>query len=85
MRPLIDAAIVTDSGRPVTYNIAVGAVIAALYQEASWPQVLAGITEVEQGRGEILPALTTCRRTRRRRKCGRTTWRRNFAINCIDE
>lgn len=67
MRPLIDTAIVTDSGRPVTYNIAVGAVFAALYQEASWPQVLAGITEVEQGRGEILLAQRHVRRTRRRR------------------
>lgn len=85
MRPLIDAAIVTDSGRPVTYNIAVGAVIAALYQEASWPQVLAGITEVEQGRGEILPALNDMFAERGADGVWSNYLEANFAINCIDE
>ncbi|BCN52106.1 hypothetical protein RE9425_04960 [Prescottella equi] len=85
MRPLIDATIVTDSGRPVTYNIAVGAVIGALYQEASWPQVLEGITEVEQGRGEILLALNDTFAERGADGVWSNYLEANFAINCIDE
>jgi pimeloyl-ACP methyl ester carboxylesterase len=85
MRPLIDTPIVTDSGRPVTYNIAVGAVIAGLYQQASWPQVFAGIAEAQHGRGEILLGLNDTFAERGADGVWSNYLEANFAINCIDE
>ncbi|GAA1185524.1 alpha/beta hydrolase [Pseudonocardia alaniniphila] len=85
VRPLIDAPVPTASGRRLTYNQATGAVIAGLYTAAQWPDILRGITEVQQGRGDTLLALGDA--FGGRDATGRWTnyAEANYAINCLDE
>lgn len=57
-RPLIEhPAPVREGGRTLSYSDAVTAVIAALYNPASWPKLTTGLTELKAGDGTTLLAL----------------------------
>lgn len=85
VRPLIDSPATTKSGRPVDFNTAVGAVIGGLYQQSTWTAVSAGITEVKQGRGDTLLALSDQFAQRGSDGVWSNYLEANFAINCMDE
>ncbi|GEL21803.1 alpha/beta hydrolase [Pseudonocardia sulfidoxydans NBRC 16205] len=57
-RPLIEhPAAVRDSDRTLSYSDAVTAVVAALYNPASWPTLTTGLTELKAGDGTTLMTL----------------------------
>ncbi|MFD3683767.1 alpha/beta fold hydrolase [Nocardiopsis sp. NPDC058631] len=85
VRPLIDTPATTGVGRDVDFNLAVGAVIAGLYTPSDWPQVLAGITELEQGRGDTLLELSDVFSQRGADGVWANYLEANFAVNCMDE
>jgi pimeloyl-ACP methyl ester carboxylesterase len=57
LRPLQDDPLPTTDGRGLSYESAATGVFAGLYAEALWPIVLRGLSEVADGRGDILLAL----------------------------
>lgn len=68
------------------FDDAVGAVIAGLYNQASWPSIIAGITEVvTQGRGDQLMQLLYGFSPRSPSGQWPNTAEANHAINCMDE
>jgi len=85
VRPLIDTPATTESGREVDFNLAVGAVISGLYASSSWPTVLEGIAELEEGRGDILVAQSDQFSQRGADGVYANYLEANFAVNCVDE
>lgn len=68
------------------FDDAVGAVISGLYNQASWPDIIAGITEVvTQGRGDQLMQLLYGFSPRSASGQWPNTTEANYAINCMDE
>lgn len=85
VRPLIHEPATTESGRPVDFNTAVGAVIGGLYQSTTWPDVQAGIAELKQGKGDTLLALGDGFAERGSDGVWSNYLEANFVINCMDE
>lgn len=56
-RPLVDQPAPTTDGRGLGYNDAITAVAAGMRAEALRPQLIDGLTELAEGRGDILLAL----------------------------
>jgi pimeloyl-ACP methyl ester carboxylesterase len=84
MRPLREEpvpALETELG----FDAAVGGVIAGLYNPQSWPRIIDGITEVEEGRGDSLMQLTYDFSLRSPDGQWPNTVEANHAINCMDE
>lgn len=84
VRPLVDQP-VPALAVELTFEGAISGVIGALYAEESWPAITAGLSQVEQGSGDILLAIS-------RAFVGRTDtgeWPNftsaNLAIDCMDE
>nr|WP_241428930.1 alpha/beta hydrolase [Agrococcus sp. ARC_14] len=75
--PALDTELVFDD--------AVGAVIAGLYNTASWPDLLAGIAELETGRGDTLMQLVRDFAPRTDSGQWPNMTEANHAINCMDE
>lgn len=68
------------------FDDAVGAMIAGLYNQASWPDIIAGITEVvTEGRGDQLMQLLYGFSPRSESGQWPNTAEANYAINCMDE
>ncbi|GGD65473.1 alpha/beta hydrolase [Microbacterium murale] len=68
------------------FDDAVGAMIAGLYNQASWPAIIAGITEVvTEGRGDQLMQLLYGFSPRSESGQWPNTPEANYAINCMDE
>lgn len=85
VRPLIDAPATTESGRPVDFNTAIGAVIGGLYQSDTWPDVQAGIAELAHGKGDTLLALSDGFAERGTDGVWSNYLEANVVINCMDE
>ncbi|WP_251151998.1 alpha/beta hydrolase [Cellulosimicrobium sp. Marseille-Q4280] len=84
VRPLRDRpvpALETELG----FDDAIGAVIAGLYNQAAWPRIIAGITEVTQGRGDEMMQLIYDFSPRSATGQWPNTSEANYAINCMDE
>ena len=85
VEPLLDAPVPAGPGRSLDYNLAVGAVLAGLYDQASWPQLLLGLAEVEAGRGETLLGIYDGFSGRDAAGVWSNYLEANLAISCIDE
>ncbi|WP_216695791.1 alpha/beta hydrolase [Dietzia psychralcaliphila] len=84
VRPLVENP-VSALGTELTFDDAVGAVIAGLYDPAAWPGIIAGIREVSQGRGDTLMRLLYSFGGRTESGQWINQTEANFAINCMDE
>lgn len=85
VRPLIDSPARTQSGRPVDFSTAIGAVIGGLYQSDTWSDVQAGIAELKQGRGDTLLALSDGFAERGAKGVWSNYLEANVVVNCMDE
>ena len=85
VQPLIGAPVPAGDGRTLNFNQATGAVTAGLYDAANWPALLAGISQLKQGRGDTLRAIYD--QFSGRDPDGQWTnfLEANFAVNCNDE
>ncbi len=84
-RPLF-ADPVPALGTELTFDLAIGGVISALYSESAWPRVWAGLEEIEtEGTGDELLQLS--RDFGLRAPDGRwpNVQEANLAVNCLDE
>lgn len=84
VRPLRDNP-VPAQGAELDFDSAVGGVIAGLYTTESWPRIIEGITEVEQGRGDALMQLIYDFSLRGPDGQWPNSIEANHAINCMDE
>ncbi|MCV7282248.1 alpha/beta fold hydrolase [Mycolicibacterium flavescens] len=84
VRPLYETplpALTTD----LDYDEAIGGVISGLYTEAAWPRVIAGIAQLQQGRGDELLQLNYDFALRDAEGRWTNFTEALFAINCMDE
>jgi len=84
VQPLVDTP-VPALGTELTFDDAIGGVISGLYSPLAWPRVLAGIAELEQGRGDELMQLVYDFAPRSATGQWPNTSEANYAINCMDE
>lgn len=69
----------------LTFDDAIAGVIAGLYNPAAWPDVIAGIGEVTEGRGDALMQLVYSFSARTESGQWPNTNEANYAVNCMDE
>ncbi|SOD64130.1 alpha/beta hydrolase fold [Streptomyces zhaozhouensis] len=84
VRPLFDAPVPALDQR-LTFDGAVGGVIAGLYSEESWPLITDGIAELREGRGDILLQLSRDFAGRDDQGAWPNLSEANYAVNCADE
>ncbi|BBZ36499.1 alpha/beta hydrolase [Mycolicibacterium confluentis] len=84
VRPLYDTP-VPALGSELSYNEAIGGVISGLYTETAWPRVIAGIAQLQQGRGDELLQLTYDFALRDAEGRWTNFTEALYAINCMDE
>ncbi len=84
VRPLRDEP-VPALGQELDFDGAVGGVIAGLYTTESWPRIIEGIAEVEQGSGDTLMQLIYDFSMRSPDGAWPNSMEANHAINCMDE
>ncbi|MEV4363481.1 alpha/beta hydrolase [Nonomuraea sp. NPDC049625] len=85
VRPLIDKPARTSDGRGLTFEQAVEGVTAALYSKAMWPVAIAGIAELEAGKGDSLLKLRDSYHGRTADGVYPDSLEATLAINCLDE
>ena len=85
VRPLLDQPVPAGDGRQLTYNDAVGAVIAGLYGPDGWPVITQGLAEIQAGRGDLLLAALQLFSGREADGSGSNFTAANLAITCMDE
>lgn len=84
VRPLLEDP-VPAQGRELGFDAAVAGVISGLYSQDSWPRIVAGIDEVQQGRGDELLQLSRDFSGRDAEGVWTNFGEANYAINCMDE
>ncbi|WP_040772014.1 alpha/beta hydrolase, partial [Rhodococcus rhodnii] len=72
-------------GAELTFDSAVGGVIAGLYSPTAWPRIIAGVDEVRAGRGDELLQLSYDFSLRDPSGAWTNQNEANYAINCMDE
>ncbi|WP_200894867.1 alpha/beta hydrolase [Microbacterium sp. SA39] len=85
LRPLVDEPLLSTDGREVGFLAAGEGIISGLYAEASWPAVIAGLTELQAGRPDALLALRDGYYGRTESGEYANDYEALFAINCLDE
>lgn len=83
--PLLDKPAPAGPGRTLDYNLAIGAVLAGLYAQKSWPTLLRGLAEIEAGRGETMISIYDGFSGRDAAGVWSNYLEANLAISCIDE
>lgn len=83
-RPLIDAP-VPAAGRKLSYSDATTATIQALYAPSLWPQLNAGLAELNRGRGDQLITLADSYYGRTRSGAYSTVTDAFDAVRCVDD
>ncbi|MGV9679491.1 alpha/beta hydrolase [Nocardia sp. NPDC003482] len=83
--PLWDHALPTKDGRPLTYGDAVIGVQDSLYSEDRWQLLSAGLTEITQGKGDVLLALADDYDSRRPDGTYTNSQDAFLAIHCVDD
>ena len=84
VRPLYETPLpALDSD--LSYDEAIGGVISGLYTEAAWPRVIAGIAQLQQGRGDELLQLNYDFALRDAEGRWTNFTEALYAINCMDE
>lgn len=84
LQPLVDAPIVSSSGREVSYYNAIEGVVVGLYDPAVWPFVIKGIAELQQGVADTLLILRDLYSQRTASGTYSNSADATFAINCLD-
>lgn len=85
VRPLQDEPVPTVQGRDLTFTAANDAVTAGLYSEASWPAVIKGLTQLRDGRGDLLRALRDILQGRANDGTYTSAQEAIVVYNCLDE
>ncbi|RMI13884.1 alpha/beta fold hydrolase [Cellulomonas triticagri] len=85
VRPLLDAPVPTEIGPGLDFDAAVDGVLAGLYDSQAWPVIIEGITEVQQGRGDLLQTISHVYAGRDEDGRWPNFPEANLAINCVDE
>ncbi|GAA3871689.1 alpha/beta hydrolase [Streptomyces sedi] len=84
VRPLFEEPVPALDQR-LTFDSAVGGVIAGLYSEEAWPLITDGLAELREGRGDILLQLNRDFAGRDEEGAWPNMSEANYAINCADE
>ncbi|MFI8517778.1 alpha/beta hydrolase [Streptomyces sp. NPDC085481] len=74
----------TEEGRPLTESLATTGVIAAMYDEAAWPQLREALTRAMGGEGSGLLALSDSYYEREADGTYANLMSANAAVNCLD-
>jgi pimeloyl-ACP methyl ester carboxylesterase len=85
LRPLLKEPLVAADGREVGFLAAGEGIIAGMYSEASWPAIIAGLTDLQAGRPDSLLALRDGYYGRSETGEYTDAYEAAFAINCLDE
>ncbi|MGW9264673.1 alpha/beta hydrolase [Gordonia terrae] len=85
VRPLVEVPVPSGEGRTLDFNAAVGGVGAGLYDPAAWPAIRTGLTELADGRGNVLQLLSDSFGGRDENGHWSNFTEANHAINCADE
>ncbi|MFJ2541459.1 alpha/beta hydrolase [Microbacterium sp. NPDC087589] len=85
LQPLVDDPLTAADGREVGFLAAGEGIVAGLYAEASWPTILAGLSELKEGRPDALLALRDGYHGRSGSGEYTNSYEALFAINCLDE
>nr|WP_246457860.1 alpha/beta hydrolase [Saccharopolyspora gloriosae] len=85
VRPLLDAPVPALDGRRLTFNDAIDATITGLADEAAYPVLVQGLTELTSGRGDMLLAMRDAASSRAPDGKYSNALEANLAINCLDE
>ncbi|WP_255183347.1 MULTISPECIES: alpha/beta hydrolase [unclassified Rhodococcus (in: high G+C Gram-positive bacteria)] len=85
LQPLEEEPLVAADGREVGFLSAGEGIVSGLYSEASWPAIIAGLTELEAGRPDALLAIRDGYYGRSDSGEYTNSFEALFAINCLDE
>ncbi len=85
VQPLIDEPVPAGDGRVLSFSDAIDGVVAGLYSEASWPTIIEGIREVQNGRGDALIGLHDAYYQRYADGTYSNALEATEVINCLDE
>ncbi|WP_030575961.1 alpha/beta hydrolase [Streptomyces globisporus] len=85
VQPLIDEPVPAGDGRVLSFSDAIDGVVAGLYSEASWPRIIKGIREVQNGRGDALIGLHDAYYQRYADGTYSNALEATEVINCLDE
>ncbi|MFB8003415.1 alpha/beta hydrolase [Nocardia sp. NPDC056000] len=85
VRPLLDHPIPAGDNRIADYPLAVGSVIAGLYDSAVWPVITAGLAQIRTGHGDTLRKIGDAFGGRGADGRWPNIADANYAINCMDE
>lgn len=85
VQPLQDEPVPTVQGRDLTFTAANDAVTAGLYSVAAWPTLIEGLTELRDGRGDLLRALRDIQQGRGTGGTYTTDQEAIVVYNCLDE
>ena len=85
LQPLVDDPLTAADGRDVGFLAAGEGIVAGLYAEASWPAIMAGLSELQAGRPDALLALRDGYYGRSESGEYTNSYEALFAINCLDE
>ncbi|GMA28866.1 alpha/beta hydrolase [Arenivirga flava] len=83
--PLKDAPVPAGDGRTLDYDGALLGTVAALYSSINFPTLVNGLTEIQQGRGDVLLTLRNTFSQRNPDGSYNGFLEALMAINCIDE
>ncbi|AOS63950.1 alpha/beta hydrolase [Actinoalloteichus hymeniacidonis] len=84
VRPLLNAPVPALHGE-IGFDEAVSGVISGLYDQNAWPRIIAGLTEITQGRGDELLQLGYDFAMRDPEGAWPNFYEANYAVNCMDE
>lgn len=85
LQPLVDAPLIAADGREVGILAASEGIVSGLYAQASWPAVIAGLSELKAGRPDAILALRDGYYGRSESGEYSNDYEALFAINCLDE
>lgn len=85
LQPLVDEPLPTADGRTLTFFGAVEGITLGLYSSDAWASIIAGLQELQQGRGDVLLALRDASAQRGPAGAYTNSSEATFAINCLDE
>ncbi|MFB7763835.1 alpha/beta hydrolase [Streptomyces xiamenensis] len=85
VRPLIENPVPAGDGRELGFTHAVDGVIAGLYAKSRWPDIIEGIREIGDGRGDTLIGLYDGYYERDADGSYSNSIEATQAINCLDE
>ncbi|APE33160.1 alpha/beta hydrolase [Nocardia mangyaensis] len=85
LRPLLNQPVPAKDGFELTFDAATAGIISGLYSAQAWPAIIAGIAEVQAGRGDTLVAIGNLFAGRAPDGRWSNFGEAVFAINCMDE